>query len=161
MCRSRAFAMLVKSWIQWILEIVFSRMGRCLWNHGFAKFGVFLKLSFCMFFLTSCICVFFVKSLCLHFCEVTKLRINEYHEYATLLFFWSHKIYIVVNLRNCDLYERCECSYLLFAKINNFNFVIYRNCCFHDGCGLAHLLFLWIHGFYCLWIFDITIYLKS
>ena len=75
---------------------------------------------------------FFVKSLCLHFCEVTKLRINEYHEYATLLFFWSHKIYIVVNLRNCDLYERCECSYLLFSKIKIFNF-----------CNLSKLLFSW------------------
>ena len=161
MCRSRAFAMLVKSWIQWILEIVFFRMGRWLWNHEFAKFDGFWKFYF--------VCVSWIRAF-VFFCEIAMFAFvwsyeaanwinitNTQHCYfsevikSTLL--WICEIVICMNVANARICYLLKSYFLIF--------VIYRNCCFHDGCGLAHLLFLWIHGFYCLWIFDITICLKS
>jgi hypothetical protein len=161
MCRSRAFAMLVKSWIQWILEIVFSRMGRCLWNHGFAKFGVFFEIVIvCVFpdFMHLCflwnryVCIFAKLRSC-ELMNITNTQPCYFSEVIKSTLLWICEIVICMNVANARI--------CYFRKSKFLIFVIYRNCCFHDGCGLAHLLFLWIHGFYCLWIFDITIYLKS
>ena len=118
-----------------------------------------MKLLCFMCFLNSRICCF-VKSLCLYLCEVTKLRIKCISRIRNIAIFWCDKINIVVNLWNCDLCERCECSYLLFAKIQILNFCDLSTLLFFEGCGSAHLIFLWVQGFYCLWIFDITIFRK-
>jgi hypothetical protein len=149
-------------------------MVRCLWNHAFAKFdGFWNYYVLCVSWIREV--VFFVKSLCLHLCEVTKLRIKCISRIRNIAIFWCDKINIVMNLWNCDLCERCECSYLLFAKIQIFKllwfihivvfwrlrvsafdifvssrillFMNFRHHYFSKKLKFVHFLILWSHEF--------------